>query len=79
MPGEYLDITSDLVGPRSGRNSVAGQGGYLGVHFACCDAYARIYVNAAGTAYQGHCPRCSRPVKIGIGPGGTESRFFTAY
>lgn len=52
---------------------------YVGIHFACCDIYSRIYINRAGTAYLGHCPRCSRRVELKIGPGGTDSRFFTVW
>ena len=51
---------------------------FLGVHFACCDAYSRVYANRAGTAYVGHCPRCAKRVQFAIGPGGTEARFFVA-
>ena len=51
---------------------------FLGVHFKCCNAYARVYTNREKTAYRGACPRCGKRVDIGIGPGGTDSRFFSA-
>ncbi|MDA7978559.1 MAG: hypothetical protein MPJ50_07290 [Pirellulales bacterium] len=52
---------------------------FVGVTFACCDIYARVYINRDETAYQGRCPRCCKPVLLKIGPGGVDSRFFTAY
>ena len=72
-----LDLTSDpgLVQPPTDASSRS----FLGVNFACCGAYARIYANSERSAYLGHCPRCGRAVQIKIGPGGTEQRFFTAY
>ena len=51
---------------------------WIGIEFDCCDVYYRIYQNAAGSAYEGHCPRCAKPVRIAIGPGGTHTRFFRA-
>jgi hypothetical protein len=78
MPGDHLDITSDSPSDHPPESGVGGERRFIGIHFACCDVYARIYINRQGTAYQGHCPRCWRRVEIKIGPGGTHSRFFTA-
>jgi hypothetical protein len=52
---------------------------WLSVLWRCCDAYSRIYRNDDATAYEGGCPRCGRRVRIPIGPGGTDDRFFEAY
>ena len=51
---------------------------FLGVHYQCCNVYARAYVNKDKTAYTGACPRCGKRVQVQIGPGGTDSRFFSA-
>ena len=53
-------------------------GGFVGVQFACCDVYTRVYINRDETAYEGRCPKCGKKVRLAIGPGGTDSRFFTA-
>jgi hypothetical protein len=78
MTGEHLDLSSDPNGGDTQSNSPSRRR-FLGVQFACCGVYARVYVNRDETAYEGHCPRCMRPIRIGIGPGGTSNRFFTAY
>ena len=52
---------------------------FIGVKFNCCNIYVRIYANKEGTAYEGRCPKCFRPVKFKIGEGGTDHRFFEAY
>ena len=53
---------------------------FIGVTFKCCNVYARIYLNDAGTAYEGICPRCYKKrvvVKV-VEKGGTKARFFEA-
>ncbi len=52
---------------------------FVGIRFNCCGIYQRIYINQAGTAYEGRCPKCGKPVKLKVGPGGTDSRFFDVY
>ena len=51
---------------------------YLGIMFECCNIYSRIYQNKEGTAYVGRCPKCMRLVRVPIGEGGTNTRFFRA-
>jgi hypothetical protein len=51
---------------------------FLGVHYKCCNVYARAYVNKEKTAYTGACPQRGKRVNIKIGHGGTNNRFFDA-
>ena len=37
---------------------------FLGIIFKCCSVYGRLYRNDEGSAYEGACPRCMRPVSI---------------
>jgi len=87
MPGDYLDLSSEPSTPRASApaerettpsSADAAGRSFVGIHFVCCDVYARIYVNRAGTAYSGYCPRCAKRIDLKIGPGGTDQRFFTA-
>lgn len=77
MVGENLDLSSgDEVAASADRSAVGRP--FVGIRFACCEVYVRVYINRQGTAYVGHCPRCSKKVTLKVGPGGTDARFFTA-
>ena len=78
MAGENLDLSSDGILDHLLESS-ARERRFLGIRFVCCEVYARIYINRDESAYEGHCPRCSKPVRLAIGPGGTDCRFFTVY
>jgi hypothetical protein len=82
MKGKQLDLTSpaSLSADNAGKpsNEPSGQRSFLGVHFACCEVYSRVYLNCAKTHFLGNCPHCAKQVRFQVGPGGTEARFFTA-
>jgi hypothetical protein len=78
MVGEHLDLTDDTSFNRDPDSRSAGSRRYVGVHFVCCDVYSRVYINRDETAYEGNCPKCAKRVRLRIGPGGTDSWFFTA-
>ena len=85
MKGRQLDlwIGDDLQRAKRSRAQAAASGEsstrrFLGVHFICCDVYTRVYMNRAGTGYEGNCPKCCQPVRFRVGPDGTSARFFTA-
>jgi hypothetical protein len=79
MPGDHLDVTSELVpGGESAGDANGATRPFVGVHFKCCDTYARVYINRDRTAFEGHCPKCVRKIRLRIGPDGTTDRFFSA-
>ena len=90
-PDYILDLSGRPAGPggeppsaRQAESGPAGPAGatsgrpFISVHFECCNAFNRVYLNAAGTAYVGWCPRCARKVTALVGPDGTTARSFTA-
>jgi hypothetical protein len=79
MIGEHLDLTDGPLGDDEQRSATSRQSRrFVGIHFVCCDVYTRVYVNRDQTAYEGNCPKCAKRVRLRIGAGGTNARFFTA-
>lgn len=73
------DASQDKISREpSGKDKPEGRR-YVGVRFHCCGVYVRVYVNKSGTAYEGRCPKCAKPVRLKIGDGGTNCRIFNAY
>jgi hypothetical protein len=78
QPPYILDIT-DIEDENEHQSShMSPHRKWIGVRFDCCGVYCRVYRNRQGTAYVGHCPRCNRQVRVRIGPGGINKRFFKA-
>ncbi len=78
--GRHLDLSSSAANSQKRASESGGAAGkFLGVHFACCDVYTRVYLNRDQTAYEGRCPRCGKLVRMQVGEGGTDARFFTAH
>jgi len=74
-PRDIVDIPGLETPPARDR----GQGAHrpwLGILFACCGVYSRIYKHPSGRTYSGRCPRCGKPLDVRVGPGGTSHRFF---
>lgn len=51
---------------------------FIGILFECCNIYRRIYINKEKNGYEGRCPKCRGEIKVKIGQGGTDTRFFKA-
>ena len=78
MSGEHLDLSVGGADDGHATSNRANERKFVGVQFKCCDVYSRVYINRDQTAYEGNCPKCAKRVRLDIGPGGTDARFFTA-
>ncbi|MDR0330713.1 MAG: hypothetical protein LBH93_03270 [Chitinispirillales bacterium] len=70
-----MDILMSEEKPNAG-GGIGAAKPFLGIHFKCCGVYCRIYRNRKQDAYEGMCPKCHKRVKLPIGSGGTDNRFF---
>lgn len=79
MHGEdyHLDI-AELAHAESDNTPSSGDRPWVGIEFACCHVYTRVYRNAVGSSYVGRCPKCGRSVSLRVGADGTSARFFVA-
>ena len=78
-PRDYkLDVSSMPAHEKDAqaKDSPSESRPFLMVNFACCGVYRRIYRSADGLRYEGHCPKCAKPVKFRVADGGTDARAF---
>lgn len=72
------DDDIEEINDMEGQDEIPKKSNFIGIMFECCKIYGRIYKNKEGTAYLGRCPKCMRSIKIKVGQGGTNARFFRA-
>lgn len=80
--GESVESHVDLTWPPNSEGSVEdarrSDRPWLGIHFECCDVYARVMRRPDELQYTGRCPKCGRKVHVKVGPGGVRTRLFRA-
>lgn len=65
MEREALDLTSEPASGVSGSSRIAGGvRPFVGIHFACCNAYVRVYPASVGQKKVLNCPRCARALHV---------------
>ena len=78
MAGEQLDLSSSADDDPRGRTGRPGRVLFSACTFAAATSTRASTLARERAAYHGHCPRCSRPLLVRIGPNGSDSRFFEA-
>ncbi|GJQ25982.1 MAG: hypothetical protein HBSAPP02_10140 [Phycisphaerae bacterium] len=51
---------------------------WIGIHFACCGHYIRVYRRPNETRYVAKCPNCHRRAVLKVAANGTSARIFRA-
>lgn len=82
MNQERIDLSSDPFTGSVSHSSTTGADGtrlggrpFMGIHFACCNTYLRVYPEGAGKTKTLHCPRCARTLKVEFSETGETARF----
>jgi len=76
MPADPRDFKLDFSSAPTQATITQSTRPYLGVQFACCGVYQRVYRAQDGRSYQGRCPKCLKAVNFAVGQGGTDCRTF---
>jgi hypothetical protein len=71
LPRAATSAGDDVRHPETPRGQT-----FLRLWFRCANQYGRAYKSASGDCYLARCPTCMKTIRFGIGPGGTEQRFF---
>jgi hypothetical protein len=73
-PATQLDLLCGSAQPAA--TSGADQRPWIGVQFACCGIYARVYRRIDTHFYLVKCPHCGQKSTVRVAPGGVSSRLF---
>lgn len=68
---------SDTLGDGTAGTNEAGRP-WIGIHFECCGVYTRISRRPEAKEYEGRCPKCGLPIRVGVGPKGVKTRLLRA-
>ena len=77
-PGQVIDVVSSAAPATSGDGADETTRPWIGIHFECCGAYTRISRRPEATEYEGRCPKCGLPIRVGVGPDGVKTRLLRA-
>lgn len=72
---DSIDLTSDPHGSANQSGAGARRQQFVGVHFACCHVYRRVYLTPGEREVIAHCPRCAKKMTLHVveGDGPRES------
>ncbi len=77
-PGREIDVISSADPEPAAEGAAESARPWIGIHFECCGMYTRISRQPEASEYEGRCPKCGLPIRVGVGPDGVRTRLLRA-